>query len=117
MVSETRDHSSEEVHTFPSGAKRTVKEERFDLICPAGLRRIARRYALGAKKYSDFNWCMGVPPAVTLNHLIAHVVDYLEHGNTRDDNLAAIALNAIALIHYEEGCNHHTAPYRSGEPG
>ncbi len=108
-----RNHASEPQHTFPSGAKRSKKSERFDLICPVGLKRIARRYALGAAKYSDFNWCLGVPASECLNHLIAHVVDFMENGNSKDDNLAAIAWNAIALMHYEEGCRHHEAPFRS----
>lgn len=110
-----RDHSSEEKTTFSSGASCSALKPRFDLICPIGLKRIALRYALGSEKYSDYNWCKGIPPEVRLNHLINHITEYLLYGNTKDDNLAAIAWNAIALMHYEENCKHHEAPWISEE--
>ena len=41
--------------------------------------------------------------------MIKHVVRYLQEGNEKDDNLAAIAWGAFALMHYEEGCRCHEA--------
>jgi hypothetical protein len=112
-----RDHFSahEQKESFSTGAVCSHIEERFDLICPTGLKRIAQRYALGAKKYSDYNWCKGIPSYIRLNHLIQHLNEYLLNGNTKDDNLAAIAWNAIALMHYEEDCKHHEAPWIENE--
>jgi ketol-acid reductoisomerase len=106
-----RDHANEEVQSFETGATCTKVHERYDLICPTGLKRIAQRYALGAVKYSDYNWCKGIPIKERLNHLIKHVNEYIANGNVFDDNLAAIAWNAIALMHYEEDCKHHEAPW------
>lgn len=108
-----RKHDEEEKQSFSTGAVCTKVAERFDLICPSGLRRIAERYALGARKYSDYNWCKGIPISERLNHLIKHTNEYVLHGNSNDDNLAAIAWNAIALMHYEDNCQHHLAPWIS----
>jgi hypothetical protein len=107
-----RDHASEESVSFPSGATMSAMSARYDLICPTGLRRLAERYALGAEKHGDLNWCKaGDDPEfqrARLNHLIKHVVAYLLEGDSAgDDNLAAIAWGAFALMHYEEHCKHH----------
>ncbi len=83
----------------------------FSAICPAGLKRLALRYTLGSKKYSDYNWCKGIPKRERLNHLIHHAQMYKLDKNTKDDNLAAIAWNAFALMHYEDNCKHHEAPW------
>ena len=95
------------VKVYPTGAMSTRRAERYDLICPTGLRRLALRYAMGAERYGDNNWCEGMPPAERLNHLIRHVALYQKEGCSTDDNLAAIAWNAFALMHYEEDCKHH----------
>ncbi len=109
-----RNHEEEEKVAFDSGATMSAVAERFDLICPAGLRRLASRYALGAEKHGDINWCLaGNDPKfqrARLNHLIKHLVAYLRNGNADDDNLAAIAWGAFALMHYEEDCRHHEIP-------
>lgn len=120
-----RNHVKDEICEI-AGAKSSCVAERFDLICPTGLRRIAKRYALGSSKYNDFNWTLGADHLdwsrekalarrlwfrTRLNHLIKHVCDYLARGNTNDDNLAAIAWNAIALMHSEEGCEHQKTPW------
>lgn len=108
-----RRHDTEERVAFQSGATMSAVKERFDLICPTGLRRLAERYALGAKKHGDYNWCKaGDDPEfqrARLNHLVKHVALYLLEGNSKDDNLAAIAWGAFALMHYEEKCRHHEA--------
>ena len=110
---QTRDHTTESRVQFASGATMSELKPRYDLICPTGLRRLAERYALGAKKHGDLNWCLAGDKddkafmRARLNHLIRHVADYLLEGNSHDDNLAAIAWAAFALMHYEEGCKHH----------
>jgi hypothetical protein len=106
-----RDHMNEEKVEFSTGAKCSVLKGRFDLICPTALKRLAARYALGSEKYDDFNWCKGIPIHVRLNHLETHLQEYKLHGNVGDDNMAAIAWNAFAIMHYEEGCKHHLAPF------
>jgi len=97
-----------------SGATQSEVKERFDLICPAGLRRLAARYGFGSVAHSDFNYCKAEDDKAfhraRLNHLIKHLNLYLLEGNEKDDNLAAIAWGAFTLIHYEERCQHHLAP-------
>jgi hypothetical protein len=106
-----RDHTKDKMQTFETGATRSILNERFDLICPAALRRLALRYALGVVKHGENQWCKGIPISVCLNHLENHLANYKMNGNRSEDNMAAIAWNAFAIMHYEEGCKHHLAPF------
>lgn len=95
-----------------SGAVCTQVDGRYDLICPTGLRRLAQRYGLGAEHYGDYNWCKAGKDKKfqreRLNHLVKHITHYLLHGDDgSDDDLAAIAWNAFALMHYSENCTCH----------
>lgn len=96
---------------FKSGAKRSAEAPRYDLIPWAGLRRLALRYGMGAKKYGEFNWQKGLEDKEFVNqfkaHLIEHVWAFLRDGCTLDDNLAAIAWGAFALMEVEERHGHH----------
>ena len=99
------DPAGEPMVEFSSGARRSSKALRYDLIPPAGLERLARRYTLGAERYGDWNWQKGLKDAEYVNqfkaHLLAHWVAYLRDGCTKDDNLAAIAWGAFALMEAE----------------
>src|ERR1700746_3345375 len=65
-------------------------------------RRVGLRCTGGHKKYNDkpvpivmnLNWRIGLDDPLymmdRLNHLIEHVVCFLEDGNAKDDNLGAI---------------------------
>lgn len=90
---------------FKSGAKRSSKALRFDLIPTEPLRRLAERYTMGAEKYGEWNWQKGLKDpeyiAQFKAHLFAHLVDYLENGCEVDDNLAGIAWGAFALMECE----------------
>lgn len=91
---------------FASGAVRQAKKERFDLICPVGLRRLALTYAEGAAKYSDNNWCKGIPVANFIDHALRHINQY-QAGETGEDHLAHAIWNLWAIMHFEEDCKHH----------
>jgi len=123
-MAQGREHDKETRVVSASGAEQTHVKERYDLICPSGLRRIALRYGLGAEKYADNNYCKGSGDRkfirARLNHLIKHLNLYLLHGNfdehgREDDNLAAVAWNAITLMHFEDGCKHHEADICKGD--
>ena len=61
---------TENLKKFKSGSLRSTDAdgERFDLISPFGLVRLAKVYAEGAKKYGDRNWELGQPTDEILNH-------------------------------------------------
>ncbi|KKL74753.1 hypothetical protein LCGC14_2061750 [marine sediment metagenome] len=93
---------------FESGAVREKLDDvRYDLISPYGLRRLAKTYAEGAKKYSDHNWRKGMPFSTLLNHVLNHLVDWREEeGNWCDDgsgedHLAHAAWGLFALMEFE----------------
>jgi hypothetical protein len=102
-----------------SGASQSHVNERYDLLCPAAIRRLAQRYALGAEKHSDFNYCVaGNDEAfqrARINHTIKHLMLYLERGNfdengEPDDNLGAAMWGIATTIHFTEHCKHHLSP-------
>ena len=92
-----------DVVRFESGAVRSADRvgERYDLISPIGLRRLAETCHEGASKYSDFNWEKGMPVSEMLNHGIAHAYAYLA-GDRSEDHLAHAAWNFFGAMHSEE---------------
>ena len=96
---------SGERQEFATGSVRDpgTGKGRYDLISPIGLRRLARHYENGARKYTDRNWEKGMPVSRCLDSAIRHLYSYL--GGSRDeDHLAAAAWNAFAAMHYIEEC-------------
>ena len=93
---------------FESGATRSedAEEERFDLVSPFAMQRIARVYAEGAKTHGSANWERGVPLDATLNHLGRHLQMWkaeVKSGKKigEDDHMAKVAWGAFAIMHYE----------------
>ena len=93
---------------FESGATRSedAEEERFDLVSPFAMQRIARVYAEGAKTHGSANWERGVPLDATLNHLERHLQmskAEVKSGKKigEDDHMAKVAWGAFAIMHYE----------------
>jgi hypothetical protein len=86
-----------------TGGLREPKPERFDLMSPVGLYRLARHYANGAKKYGDHNWEKGVDYSGCINAIFRHTIKFML-GSKDEDHLAAIAWNAFALMEYEVAC-------------
>lgn len=88
---------------FNTGAVRDIQEGkgRYDLISPIALRRLARHYENGAKKYGEHNWTKGMPLSRYLDSLIRHAYKLLA-GMDDEDHAAAIAWNAFAYIHTKE---------------
>lgn len=72
-----------------------------ELITPFGLTRLAKWYALGAKKYGDFNWVKGMPFSRYTASMFRHLLLYMARDET-EDHLAAIAWNAMAIMHHQE---------------
>lgn len=92
-----------ETVTFSTGAVRSADRvgERYDLISPIGLKRLAQTCAEGAAKYDDFNWEKGMDVPEMLNHAISHIYTYLS-GDRSEDHLAHATWNLLGAIHSEE---------------
>jgi hypothetical protein len=96
---------------FNTGSVRDTRDGkgRFDLITPLGLKRLAKHYEAGSKKYGDRNWEKGQPMSRYIDSLIRHAYCLLE-GKRDEDHAAAIAWNALAYIHTEEMIERNNLP-------
>lgn len=88
---------------FEDGSSRSVLNERYDLIPKEAIDALARRLALGARNHGENNWRCGGPEfrKATLNHLVKHLLKYIERGNADDANTDAIICNAAFLCYFE----------------
>lgn len=88
---------------FGSGAVRDTNEGkgRYDLISPIALKRLAKHYENGAKKYGDNNWQKGIPIKRFLESALRHLNEYL-YGNRSEDNIIAAAWNCFSIAHTED---------------
>jgi hypothetical protein len=88
---------------FGTGAVRSsdVEEFRYDLVSPIGLREVARACAEGAEKYGDWNWEKGMPVHDLLNHVLAHIYQFLG-GDRSEPHLGHAAWGMLAAIHSHE---------------
>jgi hypothetical protein len=85
----------------PSGSTRSADvKARYDLVSPFGLRRLALRYGLGAAVHGDHNWRRGQPYSVVVKHMMEHLALFMQ-GDDTDDNMAAIAWGAFAIMEYD----------------
>lgn len=108
----------EAVKNFETGAQRSTDKDqvRFDLISPTALTRLAAVYRNGAEKYGEHNWEKGMDIAEILNHVIAHIYNYLDGRVSLEDDLAHAAWGLFAAMHMEDRMphlNHHLRPNHS----
>src|SRR5579875_530911 len=89
---------------YEGGATRSEMKVRYDLIPREAIDALARRLTLGAQRHGENNWKSGGTEfrKATINHLLKHLLDYMEHGNENDANTDAIICNAAFLCHYEK---------------
>jgi len=94
---------SGERQEFTTGAVRDTAEDkpRPDLYSPFAEERVGNWLMLGAEKYEERNWEMGIPVSRCWASLSRHKMAY-QQGKRDEDHLAAIIFNAMAIIHYEE---------------
>lgn len=88
---------------FESGAVRDIQEGkgRFDLIPPIAIKRLAKHYENGSKKYGDRNWEKGIPVSRCMDSCFRHLYNYMA-GDYEEDHLAAAMWNIAAIMHYEK---------------
>lgn len=96
-------HDSGKRQQFQTGAIRDAAEDkpRLELISPWAYFRIGKWLGLGAKKYGEGNWTLGMPFMRVIASILRHTLAAMLRKND-EDHLAAIATNAIFLMHYEE---------------
>ncbi len=87
---------------FESGAVRDSADgkSRPDLQSPYAQERIGHWLRLGAEKYNERNWEAGMSFSRCVASIERHLVAY-KMGRREEDHLAAIAVNAQFLMHYE----------------
>lgn len=87
---------------FDSGAVRDSAEDkpRPDLISPYAQWRKGEWLRLGAVKYAERNWEKGMLFSRCVASMFRHLLQYMM-GKDNEDHLAAIAVNAEFLMHYE----------------
>lgn len=92
-----------------NGAKSSFNALYFHDIPPELIRRAAKRYTDGHKKYGvgtyNLNWRTGLDDIEYVmerfNHLWEHLLNFLEDGNDKDDNLGAIVWCCAFLMEVE----------------
>jgi hypothetical protein len=84
---------------FVTGSVRDTREGkgRFDLIPSYPLRRLARHYENGAKKYGDWNWLLGQNLSRYIDSAERHLCAVKE-GLKDEDHEIAVAWNIFAFI-------------------
>ena len=89
--------------TFETGAVRDSGEgkPRPELFSPFAMERIGRWMEMGARKYEPHNWAKGMNYSRVAASLHRHLMMYMQGDRSSDDHLAAIAVNASFLMHYD----------------
>lgn len=95
-------HDSGKRQEFTTGAVRDTAEgkSRPDLISPYAQMRKGEWLRLGAEKYAERNWEKGIPIARCIASIERHIQEY-KMGLLNEDHLAAIAVNAEFIMHFE----------------
>lgn len=81
----------------------------YDLVPPVLFEEVARRFALGLKKYGRDNWRKGLADPDYLrdraNHAMQHLLNYMHNLNNGEDfaieNLAAVGWAVAVLLEAE----------------
>ena len=88
------------------GRKDDQEKLRYDLIPVGPLAEIAKVYTIGAKKYADRNWELGIKWGRVYAALLRHVTAWWkgEQLDPKDGqhHLASVAWCALALMEYEQ---------------
>ncbi len=89
--------------TFTTGAVCDSDEgkSRPDLFSAFAMERIGHWLAAGAKKYGERNYERGIPISRRIASLHRHLLQY-QMGDRSEDHLAALAVNAMIVLHVEE---------------
>lgn len=80
----------------------------YNLISPHTIRRLAKRKTVGALKHGIVNWRSGINDAEFVadrfNHLVNHLLNFVEKGNRDDDEIGGMLWALDALSEVERLC-------------
>lgn len=98
-----KNNTTAKIVKFSTGAVRDENGFNFHFhsVSPYGLRRLAMIHHEGDTRYGYNNWRKGMPHSNIINHLINHLMIYLQEGNRNQDNLAKIAWACFTLMEFE----------------
>jgi hypothetical protein len=87
---------------FDTGSRRDTRDGkgRYDLLPTRALRRLARHFEGGSKKYGDRNWEKGQPLSRYLDSALRHAFLYLQ-GERDEDHLVAAVWNLMCAADTE----------------
>lgn len=88
------------------GVKNDQGKLRYDLLPPEGMDALVEVYTVGARKYADRNWELGMSWGRIYAAMLRHAFRWLA-GESHDPvdgqhHLASVAWCALALITYEQ---------------
>ena len=108
----TKMHDSGKRTIFETGAIRDSAEgkPRIDLVSPFAIEKLAEWLTVGAEKYGDRNWEMGIGLERSLQSLLRHLVKFQQGVEDGEDHLVAVFCNAMFMIHTRELCNRGVLP-------
>ena len=75
--------TNEREYVSSTGARKNVKDERYDLLPKAGMDAIARVFAFGSNKYGDSNWRAGYNWSASYAAAMRHMTAFWD-GETLD---------------------------------
>lgn len=103
MVEYNSVKDSGERQEFNTGARRDTQagKGRFDLLPPRAIKRLAKHYENGARKYGDRNWEKGMPLSRFMDSAMRHMFKTLE-GQKDEDHLIAAAWNVLCVAELQE---------------
>lgn len=109
---------------FDTGAVRDAMEGKGfpSQIPPIAIRKIARRFEDGARKYDNFNWTKGIPLSRYVDAIFRHTLAMME-GKTDEDHVGAVLWNAACFAWTEQAVKDGRLPpeiddlfYREPDP-
>lgn len=85
--------------TYTTGAHKSAQEGRghYYSLDPDAIHRIALRCEYGDATHGRWNWRKGIPYKDLIGSILRHTFQYLA-GDTSEDHLAAVAVNAMMLM-------------------
>lgn len=93
---------------FETGAKRDSNSEKPFIHCLKGYtrQRFGYHMTLGANKYGNSNWELGIPTEVYLESIDRHLASYME-GDRSEDHLSAIlfGIQGCMINEQKQGIN------------